>query len=45
MKKQNIFIDFDGTICFDYFWRSAPDAFKQKFEIMEILLKIGCGET
>lgn len=24
MKKQNIFIDFDGTICFDYFWRSAP---------------------
>ena len=32
MKKQNIFIDFDGTICFDYFWRSAPDAFKQKFE-------------
>ena len=25
MKKQNIFIDFDGTICFDYFWRSAPE--------------------
>lgn len=24
MNKQNIFIDFDGTICFDYFWRSAP---------------------
>lgn len=24
MKKQNIFIDFDGTVCFDYFWRSAP---------------------
>lgn len=24
MKKQNIFLDFDGTICFDYFWRSAP---------------------
>ena len=23
MNKQNIFIDFDGTICFDYFWRSA----------------------
>lgn len=24
MNKQNIFIDFDGTVCFDYFWRSAP---------------------
>lgn len=24
MKKQNIFVDFDGTICFDYFWRTAP---------------------
>lgn len=24
MNKQNIFIDFDGTICFDYFWRSVP---------------------
>lgn len=24
MKKHNIFIDFDGTICFDCFWRSAP---------------------
>ncbi len=24
MKKQNIFIDFDGTICFDRFWRLLP---------------------
>lgn len=29
MKKQNIFIDFDGTICFDYFWRSAPEEIKK----------------
>lgn len=29
MKKQNIFIDFDGTICFDYFWRSAPEGIKK----------------
>jgi FMN phosphatase YigB (HAD superfamily) len=30
MKKQNIFIDFDGTICFDYFWRSAPKEINAK---------------
>lgn len=30
MKKQNIFIDFDGTICFDYFWRSSPEEIKEK---------------
>lgn len=29
MKKQNIFVDFDGTICFDYFWRSAPEEIKK----------------
>ncbi len=29
MKKQNIFIDFDGTICFDYFWRSSPEKIKE----------------
>lgn len=28
MKKQNIFVDFDGTICFDYFWRSTPEEIK-----------------
>lgn len=28
MKKQNIFVDFDGTICFDYFWQSAPEEIK-----------------
>ncbi len=32
MKKQNIFIDFDGTICFDFFWRGVPDSLRQKFE-------------
>ena len=25
---KNIFIDFDGTICFDYFWRSCPEEIK-----------------
>ena len=29
MQKQNIFVDFDGTICFDYFWRSAPKEIKK----------------
>ena len=28
MKKQNVFVDFDGTICFDYFWRSTPEEIK-----------------
>ncbi len=28
MQKQNIFVDFDGTICFDYFWRSTPKEIK-----------------
>ena len=37
MKKQNIFIDFDGTICFDYFWRSSPE--KIKGTIVEFLFQ------
>lgn len=43
MKKQNIFIDFDGTICFDTFWRTAPETLKRKIE--DLLFHGGNGET
>ena len=43
MKKQNIFIDFDGTICFDTFWRTAPETLKRKIE--DFLFHGGNGET
>lgn len=28
MQKTPLLIDFDGTICFDYFWRSADESIK-----------------
>ena len=30
MKQKTLFIDFDGTICFDLFWRSLDSKIKQK---------------
>lgn len=31
-NDTTIFIDFDGTICFDYFWRSADSSIREKIK-------------
>ena len=32
MNKPILFIDFDGTICYDKYWRSLPERYNNKIQ-------------